>query len=268
MGNVSNDGFWVSRAVICLSVALFCGCSVSREYGVLSHKEDVYFYSTEREEAIGKSIAKEVKKEFQVSVDPIDMERVERVIRRIAAVSDRQEVSYHAFVINKEDVKNAFSLPGGYVYVFKDLLDALKTDDELAFVIAHELGHIVARHHIKRLQAAWSMNLLILASATQAKDSPDLLPGLSGALTFILSGFSQKEELEADSLAVKYTQSAGYKPESAVSVLDKLWQFKKKERTYPYSYVKTHPDTGLRIKSVKESLGLPLEFKDYINGLN
>lgn len=267
MNYSSNCIFWVKQVVLGLIVSILSGCSLSKEYGVLGHKEDIYFYSTDREESMGRSIAKEVKKEFQLSADPIDVERIERITRKIAAVCDRREITYHAFVINKEDVKNAFSLPGGYVYVFKDLINALTTDDELAFVIAHEIGHIVGRHHIKRLQAAWSMNLLILAS-TQTKDSPDLLPGLSAALTFILSGFSQKEELEADTLAVKYVALAGYDPQAAFTVLDKLWQFKKKEKNYPFSYVKTHPDTGLRIKSVKESLGLPLEFKDYINGLN
>ena len=244
---------------------LLSGCSLSREYSVLDHKEKVYFYSTDKEEAMGKALAKAVEKEYPVMHDPAYVDRVTRITQDLFNVCDRKEISYHTYVIDK-DIKNAFSLPGGYLYIFRGLMDQLSNDQELAYVLAHEMGHVVARHHIKQMQAAWGMNLLILAS-TQAKGSPDLPGGLSDALVFIMSGFSQEDELQADSLAVKYMKLAGYTPEAAIGVLEKLWKFEKKE-IGEYNYVRSHPYIGLRIKTVKEVLGMPMEFKDYLNSMN
>lgn len=244
---------------------LLQGCSFNREYSVMDHKQEVSFYSSEREVAIGRTIAKSVEKEYPLYNDPTYIARVERITADLFKVCDRQEITYHTYVLDK-DTKNAFSIPGGYIYVFKGLMDALGNDQELAYVIAHEMGHIAARHHIKRLQAAWGANLLILAS-TQVKDSGDLPVGVSNALVFILSGFSQQDELQADGLSVTYMKLAGYNPEASITVLDKLWKFEKKE-IRAYDYARTHPYIGLRIKSIKQALGLPLEFKDYVNSLD
>lgn len=245
---------------------VLAGCSFNREYSVMGHRQEVSFYSSDREEAIGRALARSVAKEYPLLNDPAIIARVDRITADLFRVCDRQEIAYHTYVLDK-DTKNAFSIPGGYIYVFKGLMDALGNDQELAYVIAHEMGHIVARHHIKRMQAAWGMNLLIVAS-TQAKNAGDLPAGLANALVFILSGFSQEDELQADRLAVKYMQLARYNPEAAITVLDKLWTFTKREKDAAYNYVRTHPYIGLRVKSVKEALGMPLEFKDYVNSLN
>ena len=253
------------RVVIVLLIFL-SGCSLSREYNVSTHKKDIYFYSTEREESIGRALAKEVEKEYDLIRDPAYTERVYAVVSKLSSVSDRKEVRYYPFVID-DDTKNAFSLPGGYIYIFKGLMDELDGEGELAFVLAHEMAHIVARHHIKRLQAYWGVQLLLLASS-RAESSPDFYAGLSGAISLILSGFSQEDELEADSLAVKYISEAGYDASCSISVLDKLWKIRKKDRSRMYSYIRSHPYIGLRVKAVKEALGIPLEFSDYINSLN
>lgn len=253
------------RIVLYIALLASVGCSINREYSVPGHKGEVFFYSTEKERTIGRNLAKAVANEYTMIKDPRDLERVERVTARLAAVSDRQEIRYYTEIIDSE-IKNAFSVPGGYIFIFKGLMDALANDDELAFVISHELAHIVARHHIKRLQAAWGMNLLVLASS-QAKGAGDLPLGVSNALVFILAGFAQDDELQADALAIQYAGKAGYDPTAAVTVLNKLWDFRKKDAAMPYQYVKTHPDVGVRIKSAKESMGLPIEFRDYLNSI-
>ena len=141
---------------------LLSGC-LSFEYNVATHKTDVIFYSTEKEINIGENLARRISSFFKISSNPYYIERVNRIGEKIVQVCDRKEISYYFYVI-EEDKKNAFSIPGGYVYIYKGLLDILN-DEELAFVIAHEVAHIVSKHAIKKLQASLGANLLIIASS-------------------------------------------------------------------------------------------------------
>jgi predicted Zn-dependent protease len=224
------------------------------------------FYSTEKEVSLGQNIAKEVAKEFKMSNSPFDIERVNRIGKQIADICDRKEISYYFYVIaadNKgEEQKNAFSVPGGYIYIFKGLLDDLN-DNELAYVLAHEVGHVVSRHVIKKLQAAMGYNLLIVASGAASRD-PQFTQGLSFALAQIMAAYSREDEFNADELAVKYTTSCKYDPKAGIEVLEKLYKENKK-KIYPISYFRTHPYTAQRIRHIKEALHLPLAAADYIN---
>ncbi|MGE5197715.1 MAG: Maf family nucleotide pyrophosphatase, partial [Deltaproteobacteria bacterium] len=137
-----------------LFMLLFCviltGCST--EYNVVTGKEETFYYSTEREVQIGKSVSKEVEKQYKLAEDPLLQERVRVIGNKISAVCDRKDIDYTFKVLDDKEV-NAVSLPGGFVYVNKGLMERVDNDDELAAVLAHEVGHLVARHSIKRLQA-------------------------------------------------------------------------------------------------------------------
>jgi len=244
-----------------LVYSLFLSGCLSSEYNVATHKQDVFFYSTEREIALGQNIAKKVAAEYKISVNPYDISRVSRIGEAIAGVCDREEISYYFYVIEEDD-KNAFSVPGGYVYIYKGLLDLLN-DDELAFVLAHEVGHIVSRHSIKRLQAAMGYNLALIASKGVSSD-PQFSQGLSFALAQIMVGYSREDEFCADNLAVQYAGGAEFNPKAGIAVLEKLYKEGKKELR-PISYFRTHPFTAPRIKHIKEVLHLPIDVDDYIN---
>ncbi|MBD3264725.1 MAG: M48 family metalloprotease [Candidatus Omnitrophica bacterium] len=248
-----------------LGASISAGC-VTTEYNVGTHTQDIYFYSTESEINMGRNIAKKIKSEFEVSSNPYDIKRVDSVVRKILPFIDRQELSYYFYILDSDDKGkeqiNAFSVPGGYVYIFKDLLDMLD-EDELAFVLAHEVGHIVSRHHIKRLQAVMGSNLLLIASKAAPSDS-NFSGGLSFALAQIISGYSRQDEFNADELAVEYCESAGFDPRAGIEVLEKLYNYEK-ENLRPVSYFRTHPYTDQRIRHIKETLQLSLDVDDYIN---
>jgi len=249
-------------AILYIFILILSGC-ISTEYTVATHKQDIFFYSTEKEVAIGRNIAKQIASEFKISKDPKEVERVNRIGSRIAAVCDRKDIHYYFYVIDNKDEYNAFSIPGGYVYIYKKLIDSLN-DDELAFVLAHEIGHIVARHAIKRLQAAMGMNLLMIAS-TQANAEPGFQEGLYFALANITMAYSRDDEFTADELGTKYIKLAGFKPDSGIEVLNKLYNNQKKQPLREYSYFRTHPYVAQRITHIKEYMGLPLNVNDYIN---
>ena len=198
--------------------------------------------------------------------DPELNERVQRIGERIAMVCDRKELLYRFRVIeDKEDadIVNAVSLPGGYVYVYKNLMKVADKDDELAAVLGHEVGHIVARHSIKRLQAIWGYNILsVLAAGTR---NPDVAQGAQLAYLQLLSGYSQDDELLADKLGARYAKRAGYDPKAMFTFLKKLDKRTKKEDPRPLSYFRTHPHVTERVKATKQELGDKIAFEDFIN---
>jgi len=244
-----------------LSFLFLSGCST--EYNIVTGEQEVYYYSTDKEVQMGQAIAREVAKEYKPAADPLMQKRVEDIGKKIAAVSDRREIDYHFFVIDEDDV-NAVSLPGGYVYIFKGLVDKVSNDDELAGVIAHEVGHIVARHSIKRLQAMQGYSILRILVAA-APSSGEVGSAADVAFNELLLGYSREDELLADQLGARYAKLAGYDPQAMISFLQKLQAVGRRSPLQPKSYYKTHPYVPDRIRVVKEELGQKIDFDDYIN---
>lgn len=237
------------------------GCAT--EYNLATQQEEWIFYSTEKEVRMGEAIAQAVEKQFELSGDPLLQERVKVIGSRIASVCGRQEIDYHFKVIEEKDV-NAFALPGGFIYVNSGLLDKVANDDELAGVLAHEIGHVVARHSIKKLQAMMSYNFLRILIA-QAPESGKLVTGADIAFIQIIAGYSREDELLADQLGARYTKEAGFNPEGMISFLEKLQEITRRKPLSPKPYIQTHPYVPDRIRVVKQELGKSLTFDDYIN---
>jgi predicted Zn-dependent protease len=255
----------VSLLLVLCCVGIF-GCAT--EYNVATNREDLMMYSTDKEVAIGDSFSKEMETEYMVIHDRDLNERLNRVGEKIVAVCDRKELLYRFRVIEDKkdpDIVNAVSLPGGYVYVFKKLLKMADTDDELAAVVGHEVGHIVARHSIKRIQAIWGYNILTVLAATTGSGA--LAQGTQVAYLSAISGYSQEDELLADKLGARYAKRAGYDPKAMLIFLNKLWEHDKKEKPQELNYFRSHPYTGQRIKSAREELGGRITFEDFLNVL-
>ena len=243
------------------------------EFETSSGEEDIIFMSTDGEVNLGESLSKSVEKKFHVVEDKELQEKVTSIGQRIAAICDRQSVIYYFKVVDlkeedkKEDQKpiiNAFALPGGYVYVFKDLCEKVKNDDELAGVIAHEISHIVARHSAKRLQAAYGANLLLLLGS-QAQSGRQGLGKAFSAISSLMRSYSREEETFADKLAVKYTKKANFNPEGVVSFLQQLWEIQKKGPRRRYIADRSHPYLSIRISKAKQEVYGKMDFTDYIN---
>jgi predicted Zn-dependent protease len=247
--------------LIFLLCLFFGGCST--EYNVVTGEQEVYYYSTDREVQLGKSIAIQVEKEYKQADDPLMQKRVGEIGKRIAAVCDRKEIDYEFMVLEDDDV-NAVSLPGGYVYIFRGLIDKVGSDDELAGVVAHEVGHIVARHSIKKLQALQGYSLLsavlmVGSQSAEVKDAAD------AAFLELLLGYSREDELLADQLGARYSRLAGYDPQGMIKFLERLQEINRRKPPRPRSYFKTHPYAPDRIRVVKQELGQKIDFDDYIN---
>ncbi len=240
---------------------LFSGCST--EYNIATGQEESFFYSTDKEVSIGQAIAKQVEAEYKFNEDPLVQKRVEDIGKRIVGVCDRRDIDYHFKVLEDEEV-NAVSLPGGFVYVNKGLVDKVANDDELAGVLAHEVAHIVARHSIKKLQAVMGYSLLRIITVA-LPGSGQVGGAADAAFTELMLGYGRKDELLADQLATRYMKLAGYNPRRMIDFLNTLQDVNRRKPLRPRSYLKTHPYVPDRIRVVKEELGEKIGFTDYIN---
>jgi predicted Zn-dependent protease len=163
-------------------------------------------------------------------------------------------------------VNNAFAIPGGYVYVTRQLMALMNDEAELAGVLGHEVGHVAARHS-KRRQSAATRNAVIGILGTvlggMIGDNGGLLGGLGGLLQnnsmqlaqIATLGFSRGQELEADQLGAQYLVKAGYDPAALASMLASLANQSaldarvagRDARSLP-AWASTHPDPASRVQ--------------------
>jgi len=248
-----------------LSIILLCGfpflAGCSTELNLATGREESLMYGTEKEVKIGDAVSRQMAKNYKINTDVDINERVQTILSRLAPFSDRSDLVYFIKVIDEDDV-NAVSIPGGYIYIFKGLLDKVKSDDELAGVVAHELGHITAKHGLKRLQGAYGYTLL--QALAFSSGSSAVAKGVSAAYATMFYAYSQEDEFEADRLAVKYTRLAGYDAQAMRNVLLLLKEEDKRSRRR-LSYFRTHPYINERIAALNAELSGRIEFRDYLN---
>ncbi len=204
--------------------------------------------------AQGSAAFADLKSKEKISNDPVDNERVRRVGTRIAqAVGDALPGAQWEFVVfDAPDTVNAFALPGGKVGVYTGLLRLAQTDDELAIVMGHEIGHVTARHGAERISEAMlaAGGGLLIDATTRDSRNHDLF--LAGYGLFAGGGmlkFSRLHESEADHIGVRYAAKAGYDPGAAIT----FWQKMEKESkgSHVPAFLSTHPTHERRIADLQ-----------------
>lgn len=227
---------------------------------------DIFFISTEQEVNMGRSISKQVENKYHLMKDEALNQRVDFIGEKLAGVCERRDINYRFGILDDKEI-NAFALPGGYIYVFKGLLDICQTDDELAAVLAHEIGHVTERHAIKHLQGSLGYTALSFLTALANPKGIDGRARQVADLAFIsmMLSYSREDELQADELSIKYMKAAGYDPKAVVTVLEKLKESRQKGPLRIYSAFRTHPYVSDRIKSSRQMIYGQMSFEDYIN---
>jgi predicted Zn-dependent protease len=217
------------------------------------NKGQIDFYSLDKEVALGRQLAAEVDRESKFVTDPIVTEYVNRVGQNIVLHSDVKE-PVTIKVIDSNEV-NAFALPGGHLYINRGVIEAADNEAELAGVIAHETGHVAARHGVEQASKANLINygsipLIFLGgiggfAIRQAA-------GLAVPLSFLK--FSRGMEGEADRLGAQYMWAAGYDPHAMVTFFEKLEAREKKKPGTMSKIFSSHPMTDDRIKTSQKTI--------------
>ena len=238
----------------------FCMMGCTSEYNLATQKKEYYMHSTAREVEMGQKIHRKIMEKFDIYENVEEQERARAILDRIVPHLDRDDVIYDVAIIDEEHI-NAFAIPGGYIYLFRGILDHAENDDQVASVIAHELAHITARHGVKRLQASYGAMLLQVAALEAGRG---MSQGVNFSLTSLFTEHSKQDEFEADNLGIKYMKAAGYDPNEAIVFLETMKHEYDKRGPQPYSYWRTHPHIPERIGNASRMVKGELEFRDYI----
>ena len=237
---------YVLPLLLVLSLFFFaCGVVRTSPFGETS----LILIPTSQEVALGRAAARQVESHSVMCKDPVINSYVNWVGQKIAAVSGRYDITYHYKVIVSPEL-NAFSLPGGWVYVYTGLLKHLKNEADLAFVLGHETGHIVGRHAIRRLQLIYGINFLLSLTLGGRNLSQAELEVLKVLYQIVIAGYSRKEEMEADEMGAYFTGKAGWNPVASIEtleILDKLMKFKPSGVTELFM---DHPTNQKRIENL------------------
>jgi predicted Zn-dependent protease len=185
--------------------------------------------STEKEVKLGRELAAEVDRQAKFIDDPMITEYVNRVGQNIVLHSDAK-VPFTIKVIDSDEV-NAFALPGGFFYVNKGLILAADNEAELAGVMAHETGHVAARHAMENQTKGTLLEYLALGGSIFLGGIPGLIYQNTAGLGLlgIFMKFSRSAEEEADRLGVQYMYAAGYDPSAMATMFEKLEAKNKKK---------------------------------------
>ncbi|GAA0651968.1 M48 family metallopeptidase [Brevundimonas lenta] len=186
----------------------------------------------------------------RTSSDAAANARIRRVGERIvgaAGLTDRRW-EYAVFVSTSP---NAFVLPSGKIGVTTSLLALVENDDQLAAVLGHEVGHVVARHAAERYSTTAASSIVLSGVQGVAGDYGQAVGAIGGlgAQFGVLLPFSRRDELEADRLGVDYMERAGYRPSQAI-VLWRLMQ-QQREGSTP-EFASTHPSDTTRIAALEQ----------------
>ena len=211
--------------------------------GLMSEAEEI---------KLGDDLHIEFSKKFKYVT--VGQERANRIGRQVARVSGRPGLPYKFFVMENKDL-NAFAAPGGHVYITTALMK-LATDAELAAVLSHEIGHLVARHSLKSLQqsqAVDSVAAVIGALTGIVGDDAGQLGSLAAKLVAspLIFAHSREQEREADFLGVNTMTKAGYEPVGMVTMLRKMQKISKTDSDLLGSFFSDHPDVPERIANTQ-----------------
>ena len=223
-------------------------------YNPATGRREFIMISTAQEIEMGKDVHQSIARQYKFPDSPAKLGRVRRVGERLARVSDRQDYTYHFYVI-EDDEMNAFTTPGGNVYMYTGLLDKLTSDDQVAAVLAHEIGHCAARHTIKKFQAALGYDLVSRIVISQIADGQAReITGLStnAVMGIIFSAYSRQDEFEADRLGIKYAHLACYDLRGSIETF-KILEADSTGPEIPL-FLRSHPYTHDRIRMVEEEI--------------
>jgi predicted Zn-dependent protease len=247
----------LSLVILVSSAMLLGACATNPVTG----SNDFVLVSEESEIETGRKAAPQILERFGKYDNPALQTYVQEIGERLAAQSHRTDLIYRFTVLDTPDV-NAFALPGGYIYITRGMLAYLNSEAELAGVLAHEIGHVTARHSVRQQTAATAAGIgytlgAILLPELRSRSAQEAFNAAGGAL---ISGYGRDHELEADGLGAEYMARAGYDPQALIEVIGFLKnqealerQAAKEEGREPRVYhgvFATHPDNDTRLQQV------------------
>lgn len=258
----SGRSFGGGRILIALVIAAFSVLSYcsSRSYNPVTDEDQYVGITPEQEIALGLQAVPEMTQQFGgLDSDPQAQALIDDVCQRIINSSEASntEWPFECQLLADDQTINAFALPGGPLFITAALFDQLETEGQLAGVMAHEIGHVVARHSAQQI-AKQQLTQGLTGAAVIAAYDPDNPSSQRTAQVALLIGqlvnmrFGREDELQSDRLGVQFMAEAGYDPRSMIRVMEILGAASEGDR--PPEFFSTHPNPDNRIARIQEAI--------------
>jgi predicted Zn-dependent protease len=217
----------------------------------------------EQEYYLGRSVAAKILDRYPVYENDRLTTYVNKVGTAVSYTSDRPEIfaGYHFLILDSDEI-NAFACPGGFVFITRGLLSTCQNEEALACILAHEVGHVCARHGLKaikksRLMSAFDVLLTETSKHYDQKQLTQLTDAFDGALgdivdQLVVTGYSRQQEYEADRLGLRYASAAGYAGSGLVSSLESMAA--SAQKSTGMGFFKTHPAPQDRLERIRQEI--------------
>ncbi len=242
------------RGILLAGCLALAGCATNPVTG----KRDLVLMTENQEIELGKKAHQQLMQQYRAYENPALQRYVAGLVEELAQKSHREDLIFHVTVLDSPEV-NAFALPGGYIYITRGIMAYMSSEAELVGVLAHEIGHVTARHGVRQHSVSTLLDLLGtgVGIAMENESAADLAK-VGGAV--LSRGYGREHELEADRLGAEYLARAGYDPEEMIKVIGILKaheefdkQLAKEEGREPRRYhgvFATHPENDTRLQEV------------------
>jgi beta-barrel assembly-enhancing protease len=243
-----------------MAVLAIAGYYGTRSFNPVTQETQHVDITPQQEVALGLQAAPEMAQQFGgLHPDQQAQQLVDRICHELVARSAAKDTPYEfdCHVLADEETINAFALPGGQVFITAGLMGKLKTEGQLAGVLGHEIGHVVARHGAEHIAKARLTEGLTGAAVIATYDPNDPASRRNAAVAALIGQlvnmrFGRQDELEADGLGVRFTSEAGYDPRAMLELMRILEQSAGGARQP--EFFSTHPNPANRISNIEAAI--------------
>lgn len=212
--------------------------------------------STQQEVEMGQQYSQQINSQLPIVQDPEINRYINVLGDSMARVSGRTDITdWRFFVVDSKEV-NAFALPGGFIYINRGLVERTNKMDQVAGVLGHEIGHVVARHSVKQMQQMQKANIgvglaCVLTRVCQGQAAGAAINVAGGA---IFARFSRQDETEADVVGVRITTRAGIDPRGIPAMFEILMNERQSRPAGVEAWFLTHPLEEDRIANTQAQI--------------
>ena len=229
------------------SILALCLCFLSSCAYIEPLVSDVNMISVPDERILGGKLAQQVLSQMKIVRDGEAAKTIDAIGQKLVTKLPYREFDYHFYVV-ADKTPNAFTIPGGHIFIHTGLFSMTENKHEIAGVLAHEIGHAFERHPTKGLTRAYGINYL--AGLVLDKNAGTLRTlSIRITETGILTRYGRQDEIEADHLGFNLLKQSGYSPDGLLNFLVKIQRLQRDPGLL--QLLSSHPPTTERIETLK-----------------